>query len=110
MEEAFFFIASMPSSRRADYYLGYLDGCVFIDFDNYDKEKVSLKRISFDGYGCCELGDNATPLSIEDSTTFKKILNNELNDQDNLLVIVKKALELNKTYVWQDAITEYGLT
>ena len=109
MEEASFFITSMPSSRPADYYLGYLDGCVFIDFVNCDKERVSLTRISFDGYGCCDLGDKSTPLSIEDSFTFKNIINNDLKDQALLLGIIKKALELNKTYVWQDAINEYGL-
>ncbi len=109
MEEANFFITSMPSSRPADYYLGYQDGCVFIDFDNYDKERVCLKRISFDGYGCCDLGDKSTPLTIEDSLTFKNILNNEIKDQNILLSIIKKALDLNKTYVWQDAINEYGL-
>lgn len=109
MEEANFFITTMPSSRPADYYLSYHDGCVFIDFNNYDKERVFLKRISFDGYGCCDLGDNSIPLSIEDSVTFKNILNNKIKDQDILLSIIKKALNLNKTFVWQDAINEYGL-
>lgn len=109
MEEAKFFITSMPPSRPADYYLGYQDGCVFIDFNNYDKERVCLKRISFDSYGCCDLGDNSIPLNIDDSVIFKNILNNEIKNQDILLRIIKKALELNKTYVCQDAINEYGL-
>ena|ERR1041385_3056496 len=109
MEEKSFFITSMPSSRPADYYLGYLDGCVFIDFNDYDKERVCLKRISFDGYGCCELGDNPIPLSLEDSLAFKQIINNNLNDQDLLLSIIKKTLALNKTLVLQDALKEYNL-
>ena len=28
-----FFKTEMPESRKADFYLDYLDGCVFIDFN-----------------------------------------------------------------------------
>jgi hypothetical protein len=110
MEETSFFLTSMPSSRPADYYLGYLDGCVFIDFNNYDNNRVYLKRRSFDGYGCCNLEDNATPLSVEDSAAFKALINNGLNNQDLLLTIIKKALALNAKLVWQDALEAYNLT
>ena len=50
-----FFITAMPNSRPADYYLGCLGGSVFMDFNNYKNERVQLKRISVDGYGCCDL-------------------------------------------------------
>ncbi len=61
----------MPPTRPADYYLGYLEGCVFLDFNHVDHDRVCLIRISFDGYGCCELPPDAIPLSEEDSKAFK---------------------------------------
>ncbi len=104
-----FFITSMPDSRPADYYLGCLDGCVFLDFNNQDKDRISLKRISFDGYGCCELGDKVTPLDTDDSQSFKNIIKDELKDQDLLLTIVKKAIALNRQNIWTEALEEYNL-
>ena len=53
MKEQQFMITSMPASRPAHYHLGYDDSSVFIDFDNQDDDLIVLKRISFDGYGCC---------------------------------------------------------
>ena len=39
-----FFIATMPDTRPADYYLGCLGGSVFMDFDNYEvKLNTNLK-------------------------------------------------------------------
>ena len=109
MIEQRFFITSMPSSRMADYYLGYFDGCVFLDFNNYDNHRICLKRISFDGYGCCELSNKATALNVGDSQTFKDIVQNNLVDQHALLTIVKKAISLNKNDIWIDALEEYYL-
>jgi hypothetical protein len=104
-----FFITSMPDLRSADYYLGCLDGCVFLDFNNQDKDRISLKRISFDGYGCCELGDKVTPLDVDDSQSFKIIIKDELKEQDLILAIVKKTIALNRQNIWAEALEEYNL-
>lgn len=109
MTEHLFFITSMPKSRPADYFLGYLDGCVFLDFINYDNNRICLKRISFDGYGCCELGDEATPLNADDSQNFITLFKESLKDQNLLLTIVKKSIELNRQGIWADALEEYEL-
>ena len=52
-----FFKTEMPVSRKADWHLGCLDGCVFIDFNLTSDKLISLCRISFVGYGCCTLTD-----------------------------------------------------
>ena len=109
MSDQIFFNASMPSSRPADYYLGYMDGCVFIDFNTIGADKVCLKRISFDGYGCCDLGDRAIPLSSEDSKLFREIVRDNITDQGMLLIIIKKAIEINRKNIWEEALTEYKL-
>jgi len=108
-EDLEFFITTMPNTRVADYYLGCLGGSVFIDFDNYENESVRLKRISFDGYGCCDLGDLAVPMNEVDSITFKKIIEAQLHNQLLLTKIIKKTIANNKKFIWEEALNEYGL-
>ena len=109
MDDSIFFIASMPDTRPADYYIGYMDGCVFIDFDNGDNGEICLKRISFDGYGCCDLGNLSLPLTLDDSKTFKNIIQDNIKDQKTLGTIIKKAISLNSEHIWRDALKEYYL-
>lgn len=109
MIERDFFVTTMPSSRPADYYLGYSEGSVFLDFDNCGNNQICLRRISFDGYGCCDLGSNSVPLSIEDSKVFKNTIQNNAINQSILSEIVTKAIMLNKLNIWTDALNEYGL-
>jgi len=104
-----FFLANMPSSRPADYCLGYMEGSVFIDFNKLDNGWIYLKRISFDGYSCCELTSNIAALNKVESAEFKKILENDLLDQEALTKIVKKTIALNESFIWADALNEYQL-
>jgi len=99
----------MPDSRPADYHLGCLDGCVFIDFNNNEGDKVCLTRISFDGYGCCNLKGDVVPLSSEDSAAFKKIVESEIQDQNAITIVIKRAIALNKELIWKDALDAYNL-
>jgi hypothetical protein len=108
-DELAFFITAMPNSRPADYYLGCLEGSVFMDFDNY-QDCIRLKRISFDGYGCCDLSNQAIPMSEVDSWAFKEIIEAQLSDQCRLTTIVKKTILGNRKLIWEDALNEYGLT
>lgn len=99
----------MPPSRPADYYLGYMDGCVFLDFNNCSNDKVCLVRISFDGFGCCVLGENSIPLNEDDSQILKDFFEQNITDQNVLLAIIKKAITLNKEKIWPEALQEYNL-
>ena len=99
----------MPDTRPADYYLGCLEGSVFMDFDNYKEEYIHLRRISFDGYGCCDLRDQAIPMNRDDSRAFKEIIEAQVFDQSRLTIIVKKTILSNKKLIWEDALNEYGL-
>jgi hypothetical protein len=105
-----FFITTMPETRPADYFLGCLGGSVFMDFDNYEDEQIRLKRISFDGYGCCDLEDQAIPMNEIDSKAFKEIVEAGLADQSRLTTIVKKNILNNRKLIWEDALNEYGLS
>jgi hypothetical protein len=110
MSELKFFITAMPDTRPADYYLGCLEGSVFMDFENCEHECIRLKRISFDGYGCCDLGDQAIPMNEVDSRVFKEIIEARLSDEARLTTIVKKTISSNKKLIWVDALNEYGLS
>jgi hypothetical protein len=48
---------SIFNVRIADYYLGCLNGSIFIDINLNENNEVYLKRISFDGYGCGHLNE-----------------------------------------------------
>ena len=99
---------TMPKTRKAAYCLGCLDGTVFMDFDITKDNLIYLKRISFDGYGCCELKHYKT-LDKKDSSEFiKEITANELNE-NNISSLVKKIIKLNQEYIWQDALAAFQL-
>lgn len=104
-----FFITTMPGSRPADYYLGCLDGSVFLDFADGKDDSISLIRISFDGYGCYDLKEQAVPISKDDSIAFRNTLQNGIQDQRLLETLVKKAILLNKATIRAEALNEYRL-
>ena len=104
-----FFKTSMPSTRKADYYLGCLDGSVFIDFNLTIENQISLVRISFDGYGCCDLDEKGLSLNLIDSAKFIDQMKKEQLNQDVTSRLVKEIIRINQNQIWVDAIKEYGL-
>jgi len=104
-----FFKTTMPQTRKADYYLGCLDSSVFMDF-NYSKDnRISLVRISFDGYGCCNVEEQAKPLNHQDSQKFIKEIRKEKLNQEATEILVKEAIRINQAHIWTDALKEYRL-
>lgn len=108
-QEFEFFKTTMPNSRKADYFLGCLDSSVFIDFNRLSNGQISLVRISFDGYGCCNLDNKTELLNKEESALLIKELDNEALNQEVITALVKKAIEINAEHIWNDALEEYGL-
>lgn len=104
-----FFKTTMSDSRKAAYYLGCLGGSVFIDFNQTSDGNISLCRISFDGYGCCDITNKANPLTVEMSKKFVEEITRDELDQEQLTALVKKAIKINQKYLWTDALTEYNL-
>ncbi len=104
-----FFVTEMPDGRKADYSLGCLDSSVFIDFNRSDDNRIYLVRISFDGYGCDELGKVVNYLNFEDSQRFIEEVQKKKFDQDALTTLVKEIIKINQEHLWSDALKEYGL-
>jgi hypothetical protein len=110
MEQAFdFFKTTMPRSRKADFYLGCLDGSVFIDFNYTTDKRIKLCRISFDGYGCCNLDNNAKCLDEQSSKAFLDVVGKNNLDQGNITKLVLELIQLNKDNIWSDALEGYNL-
>lgn len=90
----------MPSTRKADFYLGGLDSSVFIDFNRTKENCISLIRISFDGYGCCNLDDKGLILNQTDSEKFIEEMENENLNQETISRLVKEIIRVNKDLIW----------
>lgn len=104
-----FFRTKMPSTRKADYYLGCLSGAVFIDFNLTDDSLVYLRRISFDGYGCCNLDEYSNCLSRHDSEDFLREMGKEELKEGIIEDLVMKSIKSNEKYIWKDALRQYDL-
>jgi len=107
--ELHFFKTLMPESRKADFYLGCLDGAVFMDFNISSDNIISLVRISFDGYGCCTLDGHAKCLTITDSQEFLNEIEKEILHQERMAFLIKEIIKINQDLIWKDALEEYGL-
>jgi len=104
-----FFKTTMPDSRKADFYLGCLDGCVFLDFKYTTYKRINLCRISFDGYGCCNIDNNAKCLDNQLSKEFIDEIGKENLDQEKITKVVLELIRRNKDNIWTDALEEYKL-
>ena len=104
-----FFKTTMSNSRMADYHLGCLEGSVFIDLNLSDNSQIYLKRISFDGYGCCELRNFDHNLNLEESDDIIAQMKLESLDQHLITALIKKLIYMNKEELWTDALQEYNL-
>lgn len=110
MEQDFnFFKTTMPASRKADFYLGCLEGSVFLDFNKTMDNRINLCRISFDGYGCCDVGSDAKYLDEQSSQAFLQEIGKENLEQEKITKIVLDLIRLNKDNIWTDALEEYNL-
>lgn len=110
MEHEFdFFKTTMPDSRKADFYLGCLDGSVFIDFNYTTNNRINLCRISFDGYGCCDLENDAKCLDDQLSKAFIDEIGKDNLNQEKITKIILELIRLDKDKIWKDALEEYNL-
>jgi hypothetical protein len=102
-----FFVTKMPGTRPADFYLGCMDGSVYLDFDLTEDECICLRRISFDGYGCCNLYEDNNHLDKQQSEVFIAELAKEVLDQSVLTPIILQLIGMNIKNIWRDALEEY---
>ncbi len=84
-------------------------GMVFADFDELADECVTLRRISFDGYGCCETEGRCSALSSSDAMNLiNAIRDNDVNNK-SILDILRRYFAENASIIWSDALDEHQL-
>ena len=104
-----FYKASFSSSRPASHHLGCLNGSVYMDFNVSKEQLVTLCRISFDGFGCCGLGDYTKYLDAGSSALFLQEMKKYVLDQEVLARLVKELIHLNTDLIWEEALKRYRL-
>jgi hypothetical protein len=104
-----FFKPEMAETRKADFYLGCLDSSVYIDLNLSSDNLISLCRISFDRYGCCNITDTKNLLNFELSKKFLEEIKKDKLDQDKLTPLIKEIIKINQNHIWADALEEYNL-
>lgn len=103
----------MPT-RPCTFCLCLQGGCVFADFDIDGEGLISLRRISFDGYGCCEPNRPTRKMSIADSTAIKSVLDSHTQELDGvdypkIEQILRNFFNANIDCLWEDALKEHEL-
>ena len=84
-------------------------GSVFADFDAESEHCVSLRRISFDGYGCCQTEGKCSKMPTGDSFALTKaIREHDVNNQSIRDILCRYFAE-NASIIWADALDEHQL-
>ena len=110
-QEFNFFKTEMPKTRPADFYLGCLNGSVFIDFNRLENDQILLVRISFDGYGCCRPSWEGEPvkISISESRKLIKIIRNDNLAHKTAARILSLYFSSCGKALWIDALKKHEL-
>jgi hypothetical protein len=80
---------------------------VFADFDADNKDRVFLRRISFDGYGCCH-GD-FKKMSIGDSGVLLAAADRNAVADPEVEEVLRTYFRENSDLIWNDALAENEL-
>ncbi|HSI37422.1 MAG: hypothetical protein ACAI43_00515 [Phycisphaerae bacterium] len=98
----------MPT-RPCAFCLCLQEGSVFADFDVDDAGVVSLRRISFDGYGCCRLGGDATMMSSDDSRLLVEAVRRGDLGGEQVERVLRTYIRANADVIWRDALEDNEL-
>ena len=98
----------MPT-RPCRFCLSFQGGSVFADFDTDDAEMIFLRRISFDGFGCCNVGNSITKMPAGDSRLLLDAIARDEMGSIQVEEILRKYFRENKDVIWSDALAEHNL-
>jgi hypothetical protein len=98
----------MPT-RPCSFCLSLQGGSVFADFDTDDTGIISLRRISFDSFGCCQAGGSVTKMSSGDSSLLLDAIARGELGSTQVEEMLRKYFRANKDVIWSDALAEHGL-
>ena len=97
----------MPT-RPCSFCLCLQEESVFADFDVDGEGVVSLRRISFDGFGCCYPAAAAV-MSLEDSRELREAVASEMVAEPRVGEVLRRFFGQTQEVLWKDALEEHGL-
>jgi hypothetical protein len=97
----------MPT-RPCSFCLCLQGGSVFADFDTDDADTISLRRISFDGYGCCEVESTTRMSSADSRSLLDAVARGEL-ESVQVEEVLRRYFRASKDVIWSDALVEHDL-
>jgi hypothetical protein len=97
----------MPT-RPCSFCLSLQGGSVFADFDTDDAGSVSLRRISFDGYGCCHVESTRRMTSADSRLLLDAVARGEL-ESVQIKEVLRRYFRESKDVIWSDALAEHDL-
>ena len=96
-------------TRPCSFCLCLQEGSVFADFDLDTSGNVFLRRISYDGYGCCTLKDFVGKMTAADSRMLKDAVARDDFEATGVDDVLLRYFQENKDLLWSDALEEHGL-
>ena len=96
----------MPT-RPCRFCLSLQDDSVFADFDVDEEGRAFLRRISFDGYGCCT--GEFRKMRLEDSRILIESVDRVAVDDPRIEVVLRTYFEENADVIWSDALASHEL-
>jgi hypothetical protein len=97
------------ATRPCSFCLCLQGGSVFADFDTDDADIISLRRISFEGYGCCAVGESITKMSSGDSRLLLDAIARGELESVEVEEVLRRYFQENKDMIWSDALAEHDL-
>ena len=100
-------VSPKVESRPCRFCLSLQDDSVFADFDVDEEGHAFLRRISFDGYGCCSGEFKKMPLA--DSRILIESVERGVVEDPKIEVVLRTYLEENAGAIWEDALASHEL-
>ena len=95
-------------TRPCSFCLCLQGGSVFADFEMDDADTIALRRISFDGYGCCEV-ESTTRMSSGDSRLLLDAIARGELESVQVEEVLRRYFRESKDVIWSDALAEHDL-
>jgi hypothetical protein len=97
---------TMPT-RPCRFCLSLQGGSVFADFDIDSDGCAFLRRISFDGYGCCD-GD-FDKMGFEESQVLVEAMESGALEGPKIDTVLRSYFRKNAGTIWSDALESHAL-
>ena len=95
------------ATRPCRFCLSLQGGSVFADFDVDPEGRVFLRRISFDGYGCCK-GD-FDKMSLAESQVLIEAVESGAFEDPKIDALLRGYFGKNAGIIWSDALEGHEL-